>query len=71
MNSLREIRLKKEIQERVLMNDGNLKLSFQDVYENLFNEKEMLLDHDRLLQAIDVNKDIKIVLNWMNEYNEA
>ena len=69
MKTLRELRLKKEVQERVIMNEGNLKLSFQDVYENLFNEREFLMDNDRLLQAIDVQKDIKVIQNWMKEYN--
>ena len=70
INELRKLRLKKEVQERVLMNDGNLKLSFQDLYDNLFNQKELLIDNDRLLQAIDVQKDINVIQNWIKEYNE-
>lgn len=68
MTSLRELRLKKEVQERVLMNDGDVMKSFEEVYEHLFDTKETLLDHDRLLQAIDVQKDITIVRKWINEY---
>ena len=70
MSKLRELRLKKEVQERVLMNDGNVEKSLNEVYEALFNEKEVLLDNDRLLQAIDANKDIKVVREWINEYNK-
>ena len=70
MSKLRELRLKKEVQERVLMNDGNVEKSLHEVYEALFNEKEVLLDNDRLLQAIDANKDIKVVREWINEYNK-
>ena len=70
INELRKLRLKKEVQERVLMNDGNLKLSFQDLYDNLFNQKELLIDNDRLLQAIEVQKDINVIQNWIKEYNE-
>tara|TARA_X000001382_G_scaffold93122_1_gene67717 strand:+ start:1086 stop:1310 length:225 start_codon:yes stop_codon:yes gene_type:complete len=70
INELRKLRLKKEVQERVLMNDGNLKLSFQDLYDNLFYQKELLIDNDRLLQAIDVQKDINVIQNWIKEYNE-
>ena len=70
INELRKLRLKKEVQERVLMNDGNLKLSFQDLYDNLFYQKELLIDNDRLLQAIEVQKDINVIQNWIKEYNE-
>ena len=41
MKELRMKRLQKEVQERVIMNDGNLKQSFQDVLDHLYKEHEL------------------------------
>ena len=62
-------RLQKEVQERVLMNDGNLKKSFQEVLDHLYKEHELYYDNDRLVQAIDTMKDITTLKEMINEYN--
>ena len=57
MRILREKRLNHELMNGV---------SLQELYEYNFNLKEQLLDNDRLYQAIDVQKDINILLEWIN-----
>ena len=69
MKKLRMKRLQKEVQERVLMNDGNLKKSFQEVLDHLYKEHELYYDNDRLVQAIDTMKDITTLKEMINEYN--
>jgi hypothetical protein len=69
MKVLRMKRLQREVQERVLMNDGNLKQSFQDVLDNLYKEHELYYDNDRHVQAIDTWKDITTLKEMINEYN--
>ena len=69
MKVLRMKRLQKEVQERVLMNDGNLKKSFQEVLDHLYKEHELYYDNDRLVQAIDTMKDITTLKEMINEYN--
>ena len=56
MRILREKRLNQELINGV---------SLQELYEYNVNLKETLLDSDRLLQAIDVQKDINILLEWL------
>ena len=69
MKVLRMKRLQKEVQERVLMNDGNLKKSFQEVLDHLYKEHELYYDNDRLVQAMNVWKDITTLKEMINEYN--
>ncbi len=56
MRILREKRLKQE-----LMNGADI----FELRDKLYQEKEWMLDNDRLVQAIDINKDIKIVEEWI------
>lgn len=65
MKTLREKRLQKEVQERVLMNDGDVLLSLQQVKAQLYKEWDILYDNDRLVQAFDVQKDMKVVDKWI------
>jgi len=60
MRVLREKRLNKE-----LMNGITLK----QLQDKLYNEYELLMDNDRLLQAIDVKKDLDIVNEWIHNEN--
>ena len=69
MKVLRMKRLQKEVQERVLMNDGNLKKSFQEVLDHLYKEHELYYDNDRHVQAMDTWKDITTLKEMINEYN--
>lgn len=69
MKVLRIKRLQKEVQERVLMNDGNLNKSFQDVLDNLYKEYELYFDNDRIVQSMDVMRDINTLKEMINEYN--
>ncbi|MAN62011.1 MAG: hypothetical protein CMI60_08685 [Parvibaculum sp.] len=65
MNTLREKRLQKEVQERVIMNDGDVLFSLQQVKAQLYKEWDLYYDNDRLTQAFDVQKDMKIVDKWI------
>ena len=65
MKELRMKRLQKEVQERVLMNDGDVLLSLQEVKAHLYKEWDLYYDNDRLVQAFDVQKDMKIVDKWI------
>jgi hypothetical protein len=56
MRILREKRLNQELINGVTLNELRSKL-YDDMY--------ILQDNDRLLQAISVNKDIKIVEEWI------
>lgn len=69
MKTLQELRLIKEVQERVLLNDGDVLMSLQQVNDHLYKEMDFLQDNDRLLQAIGVNKDIKIIEEWIELEN--
>ena len=69
MKTLREKRLQKEVQERVLMNDGDVLFSLQQVKAQLYKEWDFLYDNDRLVQAFDAQKDMKIVDKWI-EYEK-
>ena len=69
MKVLRMKRLQKEVQERVLMNDGNLNKSFQDVLDNLYKEYDIYFDNDRIVQSMDVMRDINTLKEMINEYN--
>ena len=69
MKVLRMKRLQREVQERVIMNDGNLKKSFQEVLDHLYKEHELYYDNDRHVQAIDTWKDITTLKEMINEYN--
>ena len=69
MKELRIKRLQKEVQERVLINDGNLKKSFQDVLDHLYKEHELYYDNDRIVQAMDAMRDINTLKEMIVEYN--
>ena len=69
MKVLRMKRLQREVQERVIMNDGNLNKSFQEVLDHLYKEHELYYDNDRHVQAIDTWKDITTLKEMINEYN--
>lgn len=69
MEVLRMKRLQKEVQERVLMNDGNLKKSFQEVLDHLYKERELYYDNDRLYRAFDTMRDINTLKEMITEYN--
>lgn len=62
-------RLQKEVQERVIMNDGNLRKSFQDVLDHLYKEHELYFDNDRIVQAMDAMRDINTLKEMINKYN--
>jgi len=69
MKELRMKRLQREVQERVLMNDGNLKKSFQEVLDHLYKEHELYYDNDRIVQAMDAMRDINTLKEMINKYN--
>lgn len=69
MKELRMKRLQKEVQERVLMNDGNLNKSFQEVLDNLYKEHELYFDNDRIVQSMEVIRDINTLKEMINKYN--
>ena len=69
MKELRIKRLQKEVQERVLINDGNLKKSFQEVLDHLYKEHELYYDNDRIVQAMDAMRDINTLKEMIVEYN--
>ena len=69
MKELRKKRLTKEVQERVLLNDGDVLFSLQQVKHHLYKEWDYYYDNDRLVQAFDVQKDMKIVDKWINLEN--
>ena len=56
MRILREKRLNQELINGVTLTELRSKL---------YDEMDFLQDNDRLLQAIGVNKDIKIVEEWI------
>ena len=56
MRILREKRLNQELINGV---------SLTELRDKLYDEMYILQDNDRLLQAIGVNKDIKIVEEWI------
>lgn len=56
MRILREKRLNHELMNGVTLTQ---------LRDKLFQDKELLLDNDRLLQAIDVQKDLNIVQEWI------
>ena len=56
MRILREKRLNQELMNGVTLTQ---------LRNKLFQDKELLMDNDRLLQAIDVQKDLNIVQEWI------
>ena len=56
MRILREKRLNHELMNGVTLTQ---------LRNKLYNEKELLMDNDRMLQAIGVQKDINIVEEWI------
>lgn len=56
MRILREKRLNHELMNGVTLTQ---------LRDKLFQDKEFLMDNDRLLQAIDVQKDLNIVQEWI------
>ena len=56
MRILREKRLNHELMNGVTLTQ---------LRDKLFQDKELLLDNDRLLQAIEVQKDLNIVQEWI------
>jgi len=69
MKTLRERRLTREVQERVIMNDGNLKQSFQEVLDHLYKTHELYWDNDRIVQAMETMRDINTLKEMIVEYN--
>ena len=69
MEALRMKRLQKEVKERVIMNDGNLNKSFQDVLDHLYKEHELYWENDRIVQAMDAMRDINTLKEMINKYN--
>ena len=57
MDLLRKKRLNHELRAGV---------SLQQLRDKLIYDQEVYLDNDRLLQAIDIQKDIKIVDEWIS-----
>ena len=63
MRILREKRLNHELRNGVTL---------EQLYMKLINERELLVDNDRWLQASDCQKDINIVMEWIDlETNQA
>ena len=60
MRILREKRLNQELRNGVTLTE---------LRDKLYDEMDILQDNDRLLQAIGVNKDIKIVEEWIELEN--
>ena len=60
MRILREKRLNQELINGVTLTE---------LRDKLYDEMDILQDNDRLLQAIGVNKDIKIVEEWIELEN--
>ena len=60
MRILREKRLNQELMNGVTLTQ---------LLDKLYDELDCLTDNDRLLQAINCNKDIKIVEEWINLEN--
>ena len=60
MRILREKRLNQELINGV---------SLTELRDKLYDEMDFLQDNDRLLQAIGVNKDIKIIEEWIELEN--
>lgn len=56
MRILREKRLNHELRNGVTL---------EQLYTKLINERELLVDNDRWLQASDCQKDINIVMEWI------
>ena len=56
MRILREKRLNHELMNGVTLTQ---------LRDKLFQDKELFLDNDRLLQAIEVQKDLNIVQEWI------
>lgn len=69
MKELRMKRLQKEVKERVIMNDGNLNKSFQEVLDHLYKEYELYYDNDYHVQAMSVWKDILTLKEMITKYN--
>ena len=56
MRILREKRLNHELMNGVTLTQ---------LRNKLYQDKELLMDNDRMLQAIDVQKDLNIVEEWI------
>lgn len=56
--SLRYKRLEREVQERVIINNGDVTKSFQEVMDRLLKEWDLYYDNDRHVQAFDTQRDI-------------
>ena len=56
MRILREKRLNHELMNGVTLTQ---------LRNKLYQDKELLMDNDRMLQAIDTQKDINIVEEWI------
>ena len=69
MKTLRERRLTREVQERVIINEGNLNKSFQEVLDHLYKTHDWNVDNDKHLQALDIWKDILELRQMINKYN--
>ena len=70
MKQLRMKRLQREVQERVLINGGNLHKSFQQVLDHLYKSHELYYDNDRIVQAMETMRDITTLKEMIQKYNE-
>lgn len=59
--SLRYKRLEREVQERVIINNGDVAKSFQEVMDRLHKEWDLYYDNDRHVQAFDTQRDISVL----------
>lgn len=74
--NLRYERLKREVQERVLINGGGtakdadriMRKSFQEVLDQLHKEWDLYYDNDRHVQAFDKMRDINTLKGMIVEY---
>ena len=69
MKTLQELRLIKEVQERVLLNDGDVLMSLQQVNNHLYKEMDFYDDCGHTCQKMDTYKDIKILEEWIELEN--
>lgn len=66
---VRRKRLQREVQERVIMNDGNLHKSFQEVLDHLYKTHERREEQDRTYFG-EVLRDIDLLKEMIKKYNE-
>lgn len=63
--SLRYKRLEREVQERVIINGGDVDKSLEEVLDKLRDEWDVLYDNDRHVQAFDKMRDVNVLLGMI------